>query len=236
MGFSITTVVLFLYLLTSHFITSADELADTCNSLFPCFVFYSAFSDDQKYVYSWTLYIFLLLALIFAIFRFLKFYKENKQSQIKTGDSHKFARLLFNCWDWDTCNHSDCSNARMGINNAFKALMNEEEIRKNVANRTCKALTLLYLLRFFLLLLNLIFLAIGWMIIVLIYLYERDIVDAFDGIPIFGVIVIHIRIINFIGGLHSRYGSCLCKFCNPSYNNKNNSSRKMGFHFNKNEE
>lgn len=79
--FSVFTVMIFSYLLVTHYLKYKDTVqyySGNCGYFFPCIFFYSRFQEDAKFAYAMTNLVFLVVGLSYCMYMWIKFDKKAK--------------------------------------------------------------------------------------------------------------------------------------------------------------
>eukprot|EP00347_Sterkiella_histriomuscorum_P015551 403356606 len=88
-----------------------------------------------------------------------------------------YARALFNCWDWRISDSRGVLNQRIQVYNQIKLRQREDRIRIELGMRSEKEKWRLIIKRSITMIFSFIVLTIGWMIIIILSIYENDMQD-----------------------------------------------------------
>ncbi|CAG9331345.1 unnamed protein product [Blepharisma stoltei] len=177
---SIFILAIFMYLLISHILYYNGNFLGTCGGG-PCFLLYSAFptSEDISYCLS---FICLIAATVCAsIFKWVRTDYIRKKQEIFGGKDIKlkrFAAIVFNNWSWNIDTETDSYDQSQNISNQLTTALKDEAKLKEAANRSAAQKTALTIRRIIGSSIYILILIVGWVLIILILVYEKDFVNS----------------------------------------------------------
>ena len=179
---SILVLVIYLYLLISHFFIFDGSLSDTCSGTL-CFTLYYAFDQDEGTPYVVSLVVLIIATVVTSITKWVRADKLKTRSEIFGGNEakvKKISAIVFNSWSWSINTELESVDQSVNIYNMIHNALSDNVRQRQAANRTASQKSALLIKR---IIGNIIFVAIliaGWVIIILLSLSEQNIADNFE--------------------------------------------------------
>jgi len=188
-AYNIATALVFTFLLIYRFATYDGSFADRDGYIYPVFMLFSSFTNEFKMKYAGTVMLFVFVTMICTVTRWVRFFEQKTKHNLHKNKDMNFTKLMFRGWDWSITEESLATNFNEINHKELKLMLHEEEIKTIIDNRSFGASVGLFVLRVLLLLLNVGFVIGGWVGIILIYRYEKTLIDRLNEIIIIRYIV-----------------------------------------------
>lgn len=123
---------------------------------------------------------FVVMGSAFCLYLMVRFHKIAKNQEVFLQDGMIYAHLIFNSHNWSTTNKKDLDSRITAILNEVLLKKEEDQIRIEVRKRPIWKVRRLRAKRFWLIILSIIFVLIGWAIIYLGAYYEDQMKAFFE--------------------------------------------------------
>jgi hypothetical protein len=179
--------LLYATLLLKHVSDMKYSYSELCAGLFPtpCFLYYSRFDASSDQYYALTLILFMILGIVISVYKWVEFDLVRKKRELYDDKKKKFSRLFFNSLDWSTpVNNYEGRQMASSIRLEIKINLDEERIKAEIEKRTNLEKSALFIRRTITLFLNTLILLAGWVGIILINYYDKDIQSSLKNVNV----------------------------------------------------
>jgi hypothetical protein len=99
---SIFVFILYMPLLIYHLVEYKYQYSAMCDASIPipCLLYYSRFPSGIAFLYSLTLCLFMVIGSNLCLYEWVSFDLLKKERDLYEDKKVKFAKMLFNSWDW----------------------------------------------------------------------------------------------------------------------------------------
>ena len=169
-----------LYLCIIHildYLSVGTNYQELCDGFYPCSLFYSRFKSSDQFAYATSMFLFSIVTYFLCVYEWIQFQARVLEFRLFVKDNIVFARILFNAWDWSKADSMSADDQKTIIGHNVREQMAEERAKIKVANRSRVAQAGLVILRSITFGLTVLVYATGWVGIVLICYFEKDLHD-----------------------------------------------------------
>lgn len=191
---SIFVFILYMPLLIYHLVEYMYDYKDICQASIPlpCIIYYSRFPEGIAFLYSLTMCLFMVIGCNLCLYEWVNFDLYKKERELYEDKKVKFAKMIFNSWDWTITKNYESRQLQSILANDVKLNIEEDKVKLIVKNRKKLEQSKLFVRRIFTFSINFFILCIGWTGIFFINFYSKQITDFFESYDILKYVAVFI--------------------------------------------